>query len=159
MGGGVTRGFLLLCSYVFLEDEAGQQGGGLLHRQVVEEAVENHLRQQELVAAGDTDAGGYRPIKRPLQLRRQDRAVPLPADFTGHPSFHLDDVGGAGESQTPQDSLPALELVHLQDGLSLLQLPLGCPNICSDLNTQANKILTGNSRRDTVECSLYLPAD
>lgn len=50
-------GVLLLCSYVFLEDEAGQQGGGLLHRQVVEEAVENHLRQQELVAARDTDAG------------------------------------------------------------------------------------------------------
>lgn len=40
-------------AYVFLEDEAGQQGGGLLHRQVVEEAVENHLCQQELVAAGD----------------------------------------------------------------------------------------------------------
>lgn len=65
----------------------------------------------------------------------------LPADFTGHPSFHLDDVGGAGESQTPQDSLPALQLVHLQDSLSLLQLPLGCPNICSDLNTQAKKSL------------------
>lgn len=56
----VTKGFLLLCSYVFLEDEAGQQGGGLLHRQVVEEAVENHLRQQELVAARDMDAGRYR---------------------------------------------------------------------------------------------------
>lgn len=36
-------------SYVLLEDEAGQQGGGLFHRQVVEQAVENHLRQQQLV--------------------------------------------------------------------------------------------------------------
>lgn len=71
----VTRGFLLLCSYVFLEDEARQQGGGLLHRQVVEEAVENHLRQQELVAARDTDAGRYRPINQPLQFRLNDRAV------------------------------------------------------------------------------------
>lgn len=58
----VTGGFLLLCSYVFLEDEAGQEGGGLLHRQVVEEAVENHLRQQELVATTDTDAGRHRLI-------------------------------------------------------------------------------------------------
>lgn len=39
-------------SYVFLEDEAGQEGGGLLHRQVVEEAVEDHLRQQQLVSTG-----------------------------------------------------------------------------------------------------------
>lgn len=143
--GRVTRGFLLLCSYVFLEDEAGQQGGGLLHRQVVEEAVEDHLRQQELVAARDTDAGRHRLIKQPLQTSERGCVVPLPADFTGHPSFHLDDIRGAGEAQPPQDSLPALELVHLQDGLSLLQLPLGCPNICSDLNTQAKKSLQASA--------------
>lgn len=56
---------MCLCSYVFLEDEAGQQGGGLLHRQVVEEAVENHLRQQELVAARDTHAGTLPTNKSP----------------------------------------------------------------------------------------------
>lgn len=37
--------------YVLLEDETGQQGGGLFHRQVVEQAVENHLRQQQLIPA------------------------------------------------------------------------------------------------------------
>lgn len=63
----------------------------------------------------------------------------LPADFTGHPSFHLDDIGGAGESQAPQNSLPALQLVHLQDGLSFLQLPLGCSDICSDLERRQAK--------------------
>lgn len=36
-------------SYVLLEDEAGQQGGGLFNRQVIEEAVEHHLCQQELI--------------------------------------------------------------------------------------------------------------
>lgn len=41
-----------MCSYVLLEDEAGQQGGGLFHRQVVEEAVEHHLCQQQLVGTG-----------------------------------------------------------------------------------------------------------
>lgn len=40
-----------VCSYVLLEDEAGQQRGGLFHRQVIEEPVENHLRQQQLVPA------------------------------------------------------------------------------------------------------------
>lgn len=40
----------LFCAYILLEDEAGQQGGGLFNRQVVEEAVEDHLRQQELIA-------------------------------------------------------------------------------------------------------------
>lgn len=51
------RGGVRVRSYVLLEDEAGQQGGGLLHRQVVEEAVEDHLCQQELVATGDGDTG------------------------------------------------------------------------------------------------------
>lgn len=45
-GSGV---FACVWSYVLLEDETGQQGGGLFHRQVVEQAVENHLRQQQLV--------------------------------------------------------------------------------------------------------------
>lgn len=52
---------MFVCSYVLLEDEAGQQGGGLFHRQVVEEAVEDHLRQQELIAtAKHTNADGER---------------------------------------------------------------------------------------------------
>lgn len=38
-----------VCSYVLLEHEAGQQGGGLFNCQVIEEAVEHHLRQQELI--------------------------------------------------------------------------------------------------------------
>lgn len=57
----------------------------------------------------------------------------VPADLTGHTPLHLDDIRGAGEAEAPQDSLPALQLVHLQDRLGLLQLPLGCPDICSDL--------------------------
>lgn len=48
--------FVCVCSYVLLEDEAGQQGGGLFDRQIVEEAVENHLRQQELVATAKINA-------------------------------------------------------------------------------------------------------
>jgi len=38
-----------VCSYILLEDEARQQGGGLFRRQIVEEPVEHHLRQQELI--------------------------------------------------------------------------------------------------------------
>lgn len=45
--------FVGICSYILLEDEAGQQGGGLFDREIVEEAVENHLRQQELVTTGN----------------------------------------------------------------------------------------------------------
>lgn len=41
--------FVCVCSYVLLEDEAGQQGGGLFSCQVIKEAVEHHLRQQKLV--------------------------------------------------------------------------------------------------------------
>lgn len=48
--------FVCVCSYVLLEDKAGQQGGGLFNRQIVEETVENHLRQQELVATGKINA-------------------------------------------------------------------------------------------------------
>lgn len=44
--------FVCVCSYVLLEDETGQQGGGLFDRQIVEEAVENHLRQQQLISTG-----------------------------------------------------------------------------------------------------------
>ena len=39
-------------AYVLLEDEAGQQSGGLLGRQVVEQAVEDHLCEEQLVSAG-----------------------------------------------------------------------------------------------------------
>lgn len=46
-----TRRILCVCSYVLLEDEAGQQGSGLFNRQVIEEAVKHHLCQQELVTA------------------------------------------------------------------------------------------------------------
>ncbi len=45
--------FVCVCSYILLEDEAGQQGRGLFDRQIVEETVENHLRQQELVTTGN----------------------------------------------------------------------------------------------------------
>lgn len=57
----------------------------------------------------------------------------VPADFTGDPPLHLNDIRRAGESEAPQNSLPALELVHLQDGPSFLQLPLGRSNICCNL--------------------------
>lgn len=40
-------------AYIFLEDEAGQQGSGLFNSQIIKEAVENHLRQQELVTTGE----------------------------------------------------------------------------------------------------------
>lgn len=56
-----------------------------------------------------------------------------PADFTGHPAFHLDDIRGTGEAEASQHPLPALQLVHLQDGPSFLQLSLGRSNICCDL--------------------------
>lgn len=49
---GIKTCLCAFVSYVLLEDEAGQQGGGLFHRQIVEEAVEDHLRQQELISAG-----------------------------------------------------------------------------------------------------------
>lgn len=57
----------------------------------------------------------------------------LPAYFTCDTSFHLDDIRGTGESEASQNSLPALQLVHLQDSPSFLQLSLGCSNICCDL--------------------------
>lgn len=53
------------------------------------------------------------------------RGLSLPADLTGHSALHLDDVRGRGEAEAPQDAFPALELVHLQHGASLLQLLLG----------------------------------
>ena len=56
-----------------------------------------------------------------------------PADFTSDSAFHLDDVGGAGEAKASQNSLPALQLVHLQDGSGFLQLSLGGSNICPNL--------------------------
>lgn len=49
---GIKNVFVCVCSYVLLEDETGQQGGGLFDRQIVEEAVENHLRQQQLISTG-----------------------------------------------------------------------------------------------------------
>lgn len=49
---GIQMCLCAFVSYVLLEDEAGQQGGGLFHRQVVEESVEDHLRQQELISTG-----------------------------------------------------------------------------------------------------------
>lgn len=91
----------------------------MLHRQVVEEAVENHLCEQELVAAGDANVFTIiHHIHHPRMTGGGGSR--LPADFTGHPSFHLNNIRGAGEPQAPQNSLPALQLVHLQDGLSLL---------------------------------------
>lgn len=66
---------------------------------------------------------------------RYSRVLP-PADLTGHPPLHLDDVRRAGEAEAPQHSLSALELVHLQDGASLLQLSLGCPDLGGDLSNR-----------------------
>lgn len=57
----------------------------------------------------------------------------LPANFTGNSAFHLDHIRGAGEAEAPQNSLPALQLVHLQHGPSFLQLSLGRSNVCCDL--------------------------
>lgn len=65
----------------------------------------------------------------------------LPANFTGDPPFHLDDVRRTGESEAPQNSLPALQLVHLQDGLSFLQLSLGRSNICCNLKHTHKHVL------------------
>lgn len=60
--------FVCNCSYVFLEDKAGQQGGGLFNRQIVEEAIEYHLRQQELIATG--------------KVTRQERLLELYREFS-----------------------------------------------------------------------------
>lgn len=57
----------------------------------------------------------------------------LPANFTCDPSFHLDDIRRTGESEASQDSLPALQLVHLQDGPGFFQLSLGCSDVSCDL--------------------------
>jgi len=40
--------------YVFLEDEAAEECGGLLRRQVVEQPVKHHLCQQQLVCTVNT---------------------------------------------------------------------------------------------------------
>lgn len=141
IGGGRV---MCVCSYVLLEDEAGQQGGGLLRRQVVEEAVEHHFRQQQLIGTGRSQAVRFccfaRTSRRVSSLFLGSGALrpPLPADFTGDPPFHLDDVGRTGEAEAPQDSLPALELVHLQDGARFLQLQLGRSNLSGDLHKRTN---------------------
>ena len=57
----------------------------------------------------------------------------LPADFTSDAPFHLDDIRGTGEAESAQNPLAALQLVHLQDGPSFLQLLFGSSNICRDL--------------------------
>lgn len=49
----MSDAFVFVCPYVFLEDKAGQQGGGLFNCQIIEETVEHHLSQQELVGTGD----------------------------------------------------------------------------------------------------------
>ena len=38
---------------LLVEDEAAEQGGALLRREVVEDAVEDHLGEQQLVAGAD----------------------------------------------------------------------------------------------------------
>lgn len=47
-----------------------------------------------------------------------------PADLTRDPPFDLDDIGGRGEPDASQNTLPTLQLVHLQHGAGSLQLPL-----------------------------------
>lgn len=58
---------------------------------------------------------------------------PLPANFTGDPPFHLNDVRGTGKAKSSKNSLSALQLVHLQDGSRFFEVSLGCSNICCDL--------------------------
>lgn len=68
-----------VCSYVLLEDEAGQQGGGLFHRQIVEEAVENHLCEQELVSTGEINTQSSSLVTSPLILQPwEDLLFPEP---------------------------------------------------------------------------------
>lgn len=102
--------------------------------------------------------GAHSRIKRsvpevPVQLNTICWRAPrpsLPADFAGYPPFHLDDVGRTGEPEAPQNSLPAFQLVHLQDGPSFLQLPLGCPDICCNLKH------THTHTRTVTPCNLHL---
>lgn len=51
VGMRVCRDLERCCAFahILLEDEAGQQSGGLFHRQIVEESVKHHLCQQELI--------------------------------------------------------------------------------------------------------------
>lgn len=62
----------------------------------------------------------------------------VPADFTGDPAFHFDDIRGAGEAESSENSLSALQLVHLQDGAGFLQLPFGGSNLGRNLSTHTN---------------------
>ena len=60
--------FVCFCSYVLLEDKAGQQGGGLFSRQVVEETVKHHICQQELISTGKICAHHENFIKQDTHL-------------------------------------------------------------------------------------------
>lgn len=62
-----------------------------------------------------------------------------PADFAGHASLHLDDVGGGGEPQAAEDALAALEFVHLQHGARPLQLPLCRLDVSRNLGRRGEK--------------------
>lgn len=47
--------FVFVCPHVFLEDKAGQRGGGLVSCQIIQlsETVGHHLSQQELIRTGN----------------------------------------------------------------------------------------------------------
>lgn len=47
--------FVFVCPHVFLEDKAGQRGGGLISCQIIQlsETVGHHLSQQELIRTGN----------------------------------------------------------------------------------------------------------
>lgn len=77
-------------THLLLEDEAAAEGRALLRREVVEDATEDELGQQELVARAD--------------LARDAALV-------------ADDVVGRAELEPTQQALAVLELVEVHDAM------------------------------------------
>jgi len=92
---------------LFLKHKAGEEGAGLIHREVVESAIKDHLGEEELVAS---------------------------ANLAGHAPFHVDHVCGRGEAKSPEDALPALELFHLHDGVRRLDFLAKVLNLVVELH-------------------------
>lgn len=91
--------------HLLIEHEATEQGRALLRREVVEHAVEDHLRKKQLVAR---------------------------TNLARHTSLLLDDVLGRREAQSSKRTLAALELVEVHDAVRRLNLLLDGANLGLD---------------------------
>lgn len=91
--------------HLLIEHEATEQGRALLRREVVEHAVEDHLRKKQLVAR---------------------------TNLARHTSLLLDDVLGRREAQSSERTLAALELVEVHDAVRRLNLLLDGANLGLD---------------------------